>query len=333
MPLLAAVVAWAITPLLCRYLDARGIVDHPDARRSHAMATPRGGGLAIAAALLVVLALTGPRHADAFALAVLVAALALLGWLDDRFGLAVRWRLLIQFGIATAMLFWMGGMHSITIGHHLVYQPWLWNVLALVAVIWLINLHNFMDGSDGLASVQGVWSGLVFGALFAWSGFPFPALVAFSLAAACLGFLYWNRPVARIFMGDTGSILLGGIVAWLALFGAVSGSISVWSSLVICALFVVDATATLVLRLARGERWYTPHRQHAYQRLIGAGWSHGRVLVLYGLLNGLVVLPVVLASRAFAGWDVWLAAGLVALLAAGWWHVQSAFTGEKTTHG
>ncbi len=329
-PVLAAIIAWSLTPLLCRYLDARGIVDHPDnERRSHAVTTPRGGGLAIAAALLSVLALIWPRHADAPIVAALVMALAGLGWLDDRFGLRVRWRLLIQLGIASAMLVWFGGLDAISIGFWLVYLPWLWTGLALVAVIWLINLHNFMDGSDGLASMQGAFSGLVFGTLFAWSGHPFQAVVAFSLAAACLGFLYWNRPVARIFMGDTGSILLGGIVAWLALFGAVSGSVSVWQSLAICALFVVDSTATLVLRLTRGERWYTPHRQHAYQRLIGAGWSHGRVLVLYGLLNGIVVLPVVLAGWIFSGWDVWLAVGLVALLAAGWWRVQSAFTGER----
>ncbi|MFU8831558.1 MAG: glycosyltransferase family 4 protein [Wenzhouxiangella sp.] len=331
--MLAIVVTWSLTPFLRRYLVAHGIVDRPDLRRSHAVTTPRGGGISIAAALLCVLVLLWPSYTEAPALAALVLGLAGLGWLDDRFCLAVRWRLLIQAGIALSLLVWLGGLEAIAIGHFVVHQPWLWSALALVAVIWLINLHNFMDGSDGLASVQGIWCGLMFGSLFAWSGHSFPAIVAFSLAAACLGFLHWNRPTARIFMGDTGSILLGGIVAWLALLGAVSGSISVWQSLMICSLFVVDATATLLARLARGERWYTPHRQHAYQRLIDSGWSHGRVLVLYGLLKGLVVLPFVLAGWYLVGWDVWLAAGLIALLAAGWWRVQSAFTGEYTTHG
>jgi len=205
----------------------------------------------------------------------------------------------------------------------------LWGILAVVAVIWLINLHNFMDGSDGLAALQGLWSGLAFALAFGLNQAWLEMALALSLAGACLGFLYWNRPPARIFMGDTGSLLLGGWIAGLALTGAASGMFSVWLGLIICSLFVVDATATLLRRMLVGERWYTPHRSHAYQRLIVSGWTHGRVLTLYGLVNILIVLPIFLIGLTRPDLDFWLALTATGVLGAGWYYFQSGANGEK----
>jgi Fuc2NAc and GlcNAc transferase len=330
VPLLAAVLTWSLTPLVLRYLVARQIIDHPNHRSSHRQATPRGGGLAMAAGLL--LAASAVPAEQIAVLLVLVLSLTVLGWLDDRHDLPVSVRLFAQLLLAFGMLVWLGGVTTLSVAGVSITLPWLWSGLALIAVVWLINLHNFMDGSDGLAAMQGAWSGLALGILFAHAEQRSEALLAFSLAAVCLAFLVWNRPPARLFMGDVGSVLLGGMIAWLVLVGVVRDAISIWLSLMVCAVFVVDASMTLLARVRRGERWYTAHRQHAYQRLIDAGWGQGQVLVMYTGINAVVVLPALVIGVVFPGWDFWLALAVCGVLVAGWWAIQSAANGELTTH-
>ena len=327
-PVSALLVTLILTAPLIRFLRRRDLVDRPDPRRSHALPTPRGGGLAIFAGLCVAVLLT-MQAGQAWGVMVLMLALTGLGWLDDRHDLSVPWRLLAQLLIAAGLVLWIGAPTAIQLGPMWVESTLLWGILAVVAVIWLINLHNFMDGSDGLAALQGLWSGLAFALAFGLNQAWLEMALALSLAGACLGFLYWNRPPARIFMGDTGSLLLGGWIAGLALTGAASGMFSVWLGLIICSLFVVDATATLLRRMLVGERWYTPHRSHAYQRLIVSGWTHGRVLTLYGLVNILIVLPIFLIGLTRPDLDFWLALTATGVLGAGWYYVQSGANGEK----
>jgi Fuc2NAc and GlcNAc transferase len=331
-PVIALVLALGLTPPVRRLLEARQWLDYPGERRAHGRPTPRGGGLAVLFGLVVALTLVtraepGIGPAVGFAI-----ALGALGWLDDRYDLPVRWRLLVQLVISVAMVASVGGITEIRLGPWWITGAWLWNLLAVLGAVWLINLHNFMDGSDGLASTQGIWSGLAFGAVFAGSGHRAEALVAWCLAAAFAGFLVWNRPPARIFMGDTGSILLGGMVAWLTISGVASGALSVSLAAMICVVFVVDATATLLRRLIRGERWYTPHRQHAYQRLTRRGWHSGQVLALYASINVALVLPAVIVATVVPAGDLWLAVGLAGALTMAWWVVQSAVKGENQTH-
>jgi Fuc2NAc and GlcNAc transferase len=323
-PVLAAFLTLILVRPLRRFLVARGLVDRPDSRRTHVTPTPRGGGLAMTAGLCLAALLLAIHHEQAWGILVLMVALAGLGWLDDQHDLEVRWRLLVQCLIAVALVWWIGVPALIQFGPLTLELEWLWWILAVVAVIWLINLHNFMDGSDGLAAAQGVWCGLAFGVAFALAESWFETALALSLSGVCLGFVFWNRPPARIFMGDTGSVLLGGTVAWLALSGAQSGTVSVWLSLIICSLFVVDATATLLRRVLSGERWYTPHRSHAYQRLIVSGWSHGRVLALYAMVNLLIILPAFLIGLVSPEQDFWLALVAIGLLVSGWYYLQSS---------
>ncbi|NDY95408.1 glycosyltransferase family 4 protein [Wenzhouxiangella limi] len=324
---LSALLAWPLRT----WLLARNIVDRPGHRRSHHAPTPRGGGLAMAAAMLCVVVPAAGLDGDFVPVLILIMALALLGWVDDVRDLPVRWRLLYQVLIALFMLWFTGPVSSITVGDLGLTLPWLWSALGVVAVVWLINLHNFMDGSDGLAAMQGAWTGLVLGMLLYRHDLHTPALAGFVLSGACLGFLWWNRPPARMFMGDSGSVTLGGLVGLLALSGAAEGTVSIWVSLIVCSLFVVDATATLLRRVLRGGRWYTPHRQHAYQLLIARGWRHVQVLTLYLLVNVLVVLPVLLLALRFPAWDMALAIGLTAVLAAAWGVVQGATKKENLT--
>ncbi len=311
------------------WLLRRRVMDYPESRRSHTAPTPRGGGLACVAALLLAWLAWPGAWSGWWQLIMVVVFMAAVGWLEDRHQLPALWRLLAQVAVAVALLAAVGGLTTIRIFGFAVDAWWLWTTLAAVAVVWLINVYNFMDGSDGMAAGQGLWAGLVTAWLFASAGQL--QLAAFSLAAAGAwgGFLVWNRPPARLFMGDAGALALGALMAGCAVLGAASGSISVWVSFMVSGLFVVDATATLLARAVRGEQWYTAHRQHAYQRLLDLGWSHGGVVGLYMLINVFVVLPVIAAASRWPHLDTVLATGLAVLLAVGWWVVQSAATANN----
>lgn len=325
--LLTALFAWPLR----NWLLARGLVDQPGIRRSHLAPTPRGGGLAVALAMAGVLILFGGLGAETFFVVALVLSIAALGWLDDARSLPVRWRLLAQTAIGLALVFWLGPVAAVSIGPFSLDWPLFWSALGLVAVVWLMNLHNFMDGSDGLLAMQGCWTGLAMGMLLQHHAGGLASLTGFVMAGACLGFMLWNKPPARLFMGDSGSTLVGGGIGFLALSGAANGDVSIWVSLIVCAVFVVDATATLVYRALKGREWYTPHREHAYQRLISEGWGHGQVLVLYGLINLVIVLPVLFLAIRFPIFEMLLALGLVGLLFVGWWSVQSSMNRKART--
>jgi Fuc2NAc and GlcNAc transferase len=308
------------------WLRNQQLLDLPGDRRSHEHPTPRGGGLAVVAALVAAWLLWPGGLVHWWLPMAAVLGMALVGWIEDRHGLQARWRFLAQAAVATALVVGLGELSSIRVAGTVFEGGAVLSVIGVIAAVWLINLYNFMDGSDGLAAGQGVWVGAIFFVLFAEASQPHLAALAIAGAGAWGGFLVWNRPPASLFMGDVGSLALGAFVAALALLGEATGAVSVWLSFMVSSTFIVDATLTLLRRVVRGERWYTPHRQHAYQRLLVMGWSHGRVLALYALVNVLVVSPVIAAAWRWPGADTLLAAGLAALLALGWQVVQSAAT-------
>ncbi len=172
-------------------------------------------------------------------------------------------------------------------------------LLSGVFVIWMTNLYNFMDGSNGMAALQGIFGGLVLAFLFHLSGDGFFARLSLLLAASCVGFLPWNLGHARVFMGDVGSLALGFVFAALLVYGAGTGAFGIPVAAMVMMLFLTDSTLTLLARVIRGERWYNPHRQHVYQRLIAHGWTHGRVAFLYQFINVAVVLPAILVAVSF----------------------------------
>jgi Fuc2NAc and GlcNAc transferase len=169
----------------------------------------------------------------------------------------------------------------------------------ILAMVWLMNVYNFMDGSNGMAGFQGVFAGVMMAVLFQLGGEFTMALIALSVAAACAGFLPLNFPNARVFMGDVSSVPLGFIFASLTVYGVQTGSLSLTVSILIMSVFLVDATLTLLSRVFRGERWYTAHARHVYQRLIARGWSHFRVLVVYQAINVFLVLPALVLAIIF----------------------------------
>ena len=222
-------VSAALTWLLRSYALHRGMLDHPNQRSSHTVATPRGGGLAIVVAYLGVLGwgyLYGLIEAQLLC-AFLVAGglVAAIGYLDDHGHVPARWRILVHFMAAALALFWIGGLPPVPFGDYLLDTGWLRYPVAAVFLVWMLNLYNFMDGIDGIAGGEAVCvaGGAVAIYLLRSSSAPWDQGLPFlmlALIAACIGFLWWNWPPAKIFMGDVGSSFIGFVLGVFALIGS-----------------------------------------------------------------------------------------------------------------
>jgi Fuc2NAc and GlcNAc transferase len=311
--------ACLLSGALRHYALSRRLMDIPNARSSHSVPTPRGGGVAIVLSFLLALPLLANAGLVSWPLtwALLGAGfgVAVLGFLDDHGHIAARWRLLGHFVAAIWALYWLGGLPPLTAFGFALELGWLGHTLAAVYLVWLLNLYNFMDGIDGIASVEAlcVCAGGAF--IYALLGGASVSLasdyaVPLLLAAATLGFLFWNFPLARIFMGDAGSGFLGITLGVLSLQAAWVAPHLFWSWLILLGVFIVDATFTLLRRLLRGDKVYEAHRSHAYQYASRQFGRHLPVTLALLIINVCWLLPLALAVAL--GWFD----GLVALLVA-----------------
>lgn len=293
----AALVTWTGAVLARRYALGRRMVDEPGDRRSHEGAVPRGGGAGIPVVVTAAAGLaawTGGLSAGAaIGVGGGLMAVGVFGWLEDHRPVPIPLRILGQAAAVAWLLWWTGGLASLDLGFRVPLGP-AGNLVALLACVWLINLYNFMDGIDALAASEGVFVGAVMGAWFLLAGQEGAALVAWTAAAACAGFLPWNLPPARLFLGDAGSTSLGFVFAALALVGEQTGTLPAAVSIIVLGVFAFDATFTVLSRMLNRARWYTPHREHAYQYLVRAGLGHGRTVCRLMAVNLLVILPVVM---------------------------------------
>jgi len=280
-----------ITALLARgaigYAHRRGMLDQPGQRRSHRLPTPRGGGIGIVVAMVACLpgvlwslpAAWPGGVVTGLCVALLLVAMA--GWWDDHRSLPALPRLIAQ-------LLGVGLFSSTLLATGL---SWWWLPVLLFGGVWSINLHNFMDGIDGLLAQQAIFVGAGL-ALLAWAAAqPALATAAAAFATAALGFWWFNRPPARIFMGDVGSGSVGLLVfAFSTMLWRVEHAL-LWPTLILSSAFVVDASLTLLIRMWRGRRWYTAHREHLYQWLVRRGGTHARADAAYMGWNLLVAAP------------------------------------------
>jgi Fuc2NAc and GlcNAc transferase len=284
------------TGALRKYALARSLIDVPNARSSHSVPTPRGGGVAIVLSFLIALPVLAWTDAVAWpmALALLGAGgwIAIIGFLDDHGHIAARWRLLAHFAGAIWALIWIGGMAPINLFGHEFSLGWFGYVIGAFYLVWMLNLYNFMDGIDGLASVEAICA--CFGAcLVYWiAGHASLAIAPLVLAAAVLGFLIWNFPPAKIFMGDAGSGFLGIVLAVMSLYAAWTNPLFLWAWLILLGVFIVDATFTLIRRLLRGDKVYEAHRSHGYQYASRKFGSHRVVTLAIAAINLLWLVPV-----------------------------------------
>lgn len=323
------VAAFGLTWAIKIRAERIGMLDVPNERSSHSSPTPRGGGLAIV--LTVSVALVGATLTDQFAgiqalvIAAAGLAVAIVGYVDDRRGLGAVQRSIVHFVVAIPAVIAVGGLAQLTVCDSTLSLGLWGTAIAVVAVVWSTNLYNFMDGIDGIAACQAIFvtgAGALLGMWFGQKDSQTWVLLV--VAAASAGFLILNWAPAKIFMGDVGSAYLGILIALLALWLANTGRLSVWVWLTLSALFVADATTTLLVRVFHGARWYSAHRSHVYQRLARRWESHSRVTLAYAAVNLFVLLPlgywaaaVPAAAFVIAVMTVVILSGVALILGAG----------------
>ena len=295
-----------------------GMMAQPGSRQSHQVATPAGGGLGLMFSIVVMsIMLQYLYPLSGFWWQKMlpgVLVLALIGWRDDKHHVSSFVRLLVQLAVSLWLLGF--GWLQFSVHETVIYAG------TVLAMVWMMNLYNFMDGSNGMAGFQGVFAGVMFSILFYRGDQQAMAILSLIVAAACAGFLPLNFPHARVFMGDVASVPLGFIFASLAAYGLHSGTFAWPTAILIMSVFIVDATLTLLARAIRGERWYTAHAQHIYQRLIAQGWSHSRVLMVYQSINVMLVLPAIVLVEIYSHYAK-VTAGFVLLMLGSCWLIAN----------
>ncbi|WP_312252983.1 glycosyltransferase family 4 protein [Stenotrophomonas sp.] len=304
LALLSAGLTWAARGYALR----RQLLDQPGERRSHSVATPRGGGIAIVISLLVAAGAAMWAWPEAAA-SVLVASLGLMlvagiGWWDDHRPLPAVRRLCVHV-VAAALLAGLVKLHG---------GSWLLAALVLIFTTSLINIWNFMDGINGIASSQAVIAALGLAPVLPW---PY-SLAAIALGLACLGFLPFNFPKAKIFMGDVGSGALGYAVSVVLAIASLKTNIQWMLLLVPISPFLVDAGFTLLARMLSGQRWMEPHTQHVYQRAVQAGASHAQVTGMYFVLGLFSITVFNVCSSLQPRWEAVVAVAWFAALTLLW---------------
>lgn len=310
------------TLLARRYALQRELVDHPGERRSHSHATPRGGGIAIVAAMLIaVVALAVREPSQRWLLGGFGTGLLLvagIGWLDDHRPLS-PWSRLAVHGLAGAIF---------AVGIYMASgDPWL-GVAAFALALILTNVWNFMDGINGLAATQALLVSL----FLAWLLGGTWGLFAMALAAGCAGFLPFNFPHARIFLGDVGSGAIGfGLATLLSVAAMSHGTGAIWLLLPLSA-FLLDAGLTLLMRLIQGERWWTAHTRHAYQ-IWAREAGHIKVTLAYAGWTAITVTVAILFGGRATAAALLVCVVVYVVGALVWWRMQRMESRIKTMGG
>lgn len=319
LPLVAALITMLVTTLLVYGKNISQTTQHDAQRDLEPPSTPRSGGIALLAGILAAWVLVFKELSWWVVLPLL--AVFVVSLMDDRRGVPLRTRLLVQSGASLLLLFGSGVMMQ---------YPLLAAVLLFI-VVWMTNLYNFMDGADGLASGMAFFGFTAYGVAALIGSQPTFAMLNFSVAAAALGFLYYNYSPAKIFLGDSGSMVLGFLVSAMGVAGWQLGLWSLWFPLLVFFPFIADSSVTQVIRKLHGKKITVPHREHFYQRLLDMGWSHKQLAVAaYVLMIGVAITGMI-ALHQSSSWVVttflaWIAiyAGLMFLIHRRW----QTFQGE-----
>lgn len=297
----------------------RGLLDIPNERSSHEIPTPRGGGLilaivAITAYVVGCIALGEPVN---FGYLIGSAIVVLVGWLDDVYSLSFAWRLIAQGIAAAVVIYFCGPITSFYLpGFDLMIDPgWSANIVSGLLIVWLVNVYNFMDGIDGIAGLQALVAAaawLVVGVLVGSSN---TTIIGLALAGASVGFLVHNWQPAKIFMGDAGSTFLGFSFAVLPIVArstneSQNARLATFSLLAIWP-FVFDSGITIFRRALRGEKIWSAHREHLYQRLVIGGSKHWVITTFYGTMAATVAaIALSMFLSAISNWTEYLVVGV-----------------------
>jgi len=311
--LLAFFIALFGSWLLIHFAPQLHLIDRPNERSSHQRPTPRGGGIALVAAVLGgCVALPGPLPLAIQPALIAALPIAVAGLIDDRYGLSARVRFGVHLLAATACVLAFRGPIEYPLPHAVLLP------LAVLAIAWGTNLFNFMDGIDGIAGAEGLFIAAVAGGLLAASAPPVAAAL-WVIALACAGFLPWNWAPARIFMGDVGSGFFGFLLAGIGALTVMQGLLELPVWLILWGTFLADTGVTLARRVLRAEQWWSAHRSHAYQRLSRRFGSHARSTLLYAGVNLFVLAPAALLAHAHPDVGGWICVAVLAPLVLGAW--------------
>lgn len=254
-----------------RYALVNRILDIPNARSAHQLPIPRGGGMVF---VVIFLSAVAYQHLLSWSSIAISFAVAILGYLDDRYALSAWIRLACQIILCGLAFTWLDWVAEIQLGSWtLALQGWA-SVFGVVYLMWMLNLYNFMDGINGIAGIEAITTALGMGGLYLALGVSEGMEVFLILAATVAGFLIWNFPKAKIFMGDVGSSSLGFLFGMFSLNTAHTHPALFWSWLILLGVFIGDATLTLLLRLLKKEALHVAHADHAYQHAARRFRSH-----------------------------------------------------------
>jgi UDP-N-acetylmuramyl pentapeptide phosphotransferase/UDP-N-acetylglucosamine-1-phosphate transferase len=268
--------------------------DIPNERSLHDVPTPKGGGIAITLtwyAGITTLYYSGIIERNLYFALLSGAMLAFVSLIDDIKGLRPIFRLIVHFLTAILAFYFLGGLRPLVMPELNINYNYIIYPLAIIGMVWFINLFNFMDGVDGFASVEVITVASVL-FLMSWN------LISILLIACVTGFLCWNWPRAKIFMGDVGSTQLGFILVVLGIYFHNTYEFSILNWIMLTSPFWFDATLTLLRRWRNGEKLSEAHRKHVYQRIVQAGFSHEKVNMFLISLN-LIIITLITIYREF----------------------------------
>jgi Fuc2NAc and GlcNAc transferase len=295
------------------------LLDIPNQRSSHTVPTPKGGGISIVVLLIITTGILFYFQMISreimFSVITGLLIISIIGLIDDYKNLPIPIRLTgYTFGAIMALYF-IGGVSSLFETDYDFFKCCDINIsrfsdigpfLAILYMLWLTNLYNFMDGVDGFAAIQTICVSLFCSFLFYFSGNYGFAVIMFCLVSATSGFLYWNWSPAKIFMGDVGSCSIGFFFGLFSIYTAKEGivPISIW--LILLAPFIGDATFTLIKRLINKEKWYEAHNTHAFQNLLQLGLSHRQLTLGLLLTNLLFIWPLAIFVQINQNYDLYI---------------------------
>ena len=291
------IVGFTLTLLVRKSALKTNRLDVPNERSSHTSPTPRGAGLAVVVAFLLglIALLVENTISDEVFLAIAIpgVVVALIGWLDDRGHLtSAKWRLIGHFACASLAVWLTGGLPELPLANSTIDFGLAGNIAAVFYLVWMLNLFNFMDGIDLITGVQTVTTSAGVAMLLLISTESDLWKVFVVLTASISGFLFFNLPPAKIFLGDVGSGFIGFTTAVISLVVAEEEPLVAWAMIILLAVFVTDATVTLIRRLLSCEHVYVAHRTHAYQHLSKKLNRHLPISLGVGAINLFFLLPI-----------------------------------------
>lgn len=316
---LAAMLSYIINFFLVKHAHALQLIDVPNYRSSHATPTPRGGGVGIVIGFSITMFCIWFWQAEPLKIWSIILVswiIAAIGLYDDVISCSALTRIIFHT-IAIALLLFC-------IGYRIEYAPvffnlhttWLVVGILFIAGIWSINLFNFMDGIDGLAVLEAIYVLAAAAITLYWQKQNSAVLsVIITLLGACIGFLNWNRPKARIFMGDVGSSFLGFMIAAMACYTIINRQLPATTWLIWLSVFWIDASYTLAIRMVTGQRWVTAHRSHMYQILARRWQSHAYVDFAVLAYNIIWLLPLSTLCILYPAYSlIWLITAILPLV-------------------